>query len=125
MGQLQNQLAVAPVRMSQLKMETKLEMLLELLPGFLLELELELELDLMPALALALALVLPVWVPVWVPESVPQATPMRSRSLVALTLEPTPCPARRSPAPHRPPDVRKRHHRPSLHPTWHTTFWCP
>jgi hypothetical protein len=122
-GQLQNRLPVAPVRMSQLEVETKLEMLTELSPGLLLqlelELELELELNLMPVLALELVLVLVllVSVPVSVPESVPQATPMRSRSMVALTLEPTPCPARRSPAPRRPPDVRKRHHRPSLHPT--------
>ena len=120
-----------------MKMEMTLETLLGLSPGFLLQpqLQLQLELSLMPVLELVLELVLvllepvpvPVRVPVpgWVPESVAEPAPTRSRSMVALTLEPTPYLARRSPAPRRPPDARKRRHRPSRHPTSHTTFECP
>ena len=120
-----------------MKMEMTLETLLGLSPGFLLQpqLQLQLELSLMPVLELVLELVLVHFEPVpvpgrvpgpgWVPESAAEPAPMRSRSMVALTLEPTPYLARRSHAPRRPPDARKRRHRPSRHPTSHTTFECP
>ena len=66
-----------------------------------------------------------VQVQVQVPELVQVPEPALVSSIpppqaVALPQILAPSPDHRSHAPHCPPDVRKKHHRPSPRPTWHT-----